>query len=185
MQFLSFGTQTLASTRTALGAWVAVAGVLAACSDRDHENGNTAMKGSVQHLNPDGLHKNPAYSQAVVVAGNAKTIYVGGQNAVDASGQVVGKGDLEAQSEHALRNVEIALAAGGAKLEHVVKWNVYIVHGQQPQPGFEAFRKVWGRRPNPPLVTVVFVAGLANPDFLVEIDAIAVVPESECRTSRC
>ena len=135
------------------------------------------MKGSVQYLNPDGLHKNPAYSQAVVVAGNAKTVYVGGQNAVNASGQIVGKGDLEAQTEQVLRNVETALAAGGAKLEHVVKWNVYIMQGQSVLPGFDAFRRAWGDRPNPPTVTVLFVAGLANPDFLVEIDAIAVVPE--------
>ena len=139
--------------------------------------GNTTMKGSVQHLNPDGLHKNPAYSQAVVVAGNAKNVYVGGQNAVDASGQVVGKGDLEAQTEQVLKNVETALAAGGAKLEHVVRWNVYIVQGQSVRPGFDAFRRAWGDRPNPPAVTVVFVAGLANPDFLVEIDATAVVPQ--------
>jgi enamine deaminase RidA (YjgF/YER057c/UK114 family) len=62
-------------------------------------------------------------------------------------------------------------------LEHVVKWNVYIVQGQSPQPGFEVFRRVWGDRPNPPTITVLFVGGLANPDFLVEIDAIAVVPQ--------
>jgi enamine deaminase RidA (YjgF/YER057c/UK114 family) len=53
--------------------------------------------GSVQHINPEGLHKNPAYSQAVVVSGAAKTVYVGGQNAVDASGAVVGKGDMKTQ----------------------------------------------------------------------------------------
>jgi enamine deaminase RidA (YjgF/YER057c/UK114 family) len=135
------------------------------------------MKGSVQHLNPDGLHKNPAFGQAVVVTGNAKTVYVGGQNAVDASGKIVGKGDLKAQSEQVLKNLEIALTAGGAKLEHVIKWNVYIVHGQSPLPGFEAFRQAWGDRPNPPTITVLFVAGLANPDFLVEIDAIAVIPQ--------
>jgi enamine deaminase RidA (YjgF/YER057c/UK114 family) len=165
----------MTSTRSALGAWVILAGVLAGCGDRDQEKGNIAMKGSVQHLNPDGLHKNPAYSQAFVVTGNVKTVYVGGQNALDASGKIVGKGDVKAQTEQVLRNVEMALAAGGAKLEHVVKWNVYIVQGQSPLPGFEAFRRAWGDRPNPPIVTVVFVAGLANPDFLVEIDAIAVV----------
>jgi|SRR5262245_12993817 len=167
----------MTSTRTALGAWVVLVGVLAGCDDRDQDKENTTMKGSVQYLNPDGLHKNPAYSQAVVVAGNAKTVYVGGQNAVNASGQIVGKGDLEAQTEQVLRNVETALAAGGAKLEHVVKWNVYIMQGQSVLPGFDAFRRAWGDRPNPPTVTVLFVAGLANPDFLVEIDAIAVVPE--------
>jgi enamine deaminase RidA (YjgF/YER057c/UK114 family) len=172
----SFGTQTMASTRAVLSASVVLAGLLAGCNNGGQEKGNP-MKGRVQHLNPDGLHKNPAYSQAVVVAGNIKTVYVGGQNAVDASGQVVGKGDLEAQTEQVLRNVETALAAGGAKLEHVVRWNVYIVQGQSVQPGFEAFRRAWGDRPNPPAVTVLFVAGLANPDFLVEIDAIAVVPQ--------
>ena len=52
------------------------------------------MNGNVQHLNPAGLHKNPAYTQAIVVSGNATTIYVGGQNAVDAAGNIVGKGDL-------------------------------------------------------------------------------------------
>jgi enamine deaminase RidA (YjgF/YER057c/UK114 family) len=135
------------------------------------------MKGSVQHLNPDGLHKNPGYSQAVVVPDNVKTFYVGGQNSVDAAGMIVGKGDIKAQTEQVLMNVQTAVAAGGAKLEHVVKWNVFIVQGQSLLPGFEAFQRAWGERPNPPTVTGVFVAGLAHPDFLVEIDAIAVVPQ--------
>jgi enamine deaminase RidA (YjgF/YER057c/UK114 family) len=165
------------STRTAFGACVVFAGVLAGCSNGDQKKWNTTMKGSVQRLNPDGLHKNPAYSQVGVVTGRVKTVYVGGQNAVEASGKIVGKGDIKAQSEQALKNVETALAAGGAKLEHVVKWNVYIVQGQAPLPGFEAFRRAWGDRPNPPTITVLFVAGLANPDFLVEIDAIAAVPQ--------
>jgi enamine deaminase RidA (YjgF/YER057c/UK114 family) len=134
------------------------------------------MHGSVQHLNPAGLHKSPAYTQAVVVSGNVTTIYVGGQNAVDASGNIVGKGDLRVQTEKALRNVETALAAAGAGLQHVVKWNVYVVHGQSAQAGFEAFQKLWGQRQNPPVISLLFVAGLAHPDFLVEIDAIAVVP---------
>lgn len=135
------------------------------------------MNGSVQYLNPDGLHKNPAFSQVVVASGNVKTIYVGGQDAVDASGNIVGKGDIKAQSEQALQNVQTALAAAGAKLEHVVKWNIYIVQGQPLLPGFEAFQRMWGNRPSPPAITGLFVAELAHPDFLVEIDAIAVVPQ--------
>jgi enamine deaminase RidA (YjgF/YER057c/UK114 family) len=70
------------------------------------------------------------------------------------------------------------LAAAGASIEQVIKWNIYVVHGQPLQPGFEVFQRVWGRRPNPPAITMVYVAGLANPDFLVELDAVAVVPES-------
>jgi enamine deaminase RidA (YjgF/YER057c/UK114 family) len=89
----------MTSTRPAVGAFVVLAGVLAGCSNADQRKGNTTMKGSVQHLNPDGLHKNPAYSQAVVVTGTVKTLYVGGQNAVDTSGKIVGKGDIKTQSE--------------------------------------------------------------------------------------
>jgi enamine deaminase RidA (YjgF/YER057c/UK114 family) len=138
---------------------------------------NEQASGRVQHLNPDGMHKNPAFTQAIVVSGAVRTVYVGGQDAVDASGAIVGKGDFAAQSEQALANIETALAAAGAGLEHVVKWGLYIVAGQDLRAGFAAFQRAWGGRPNPPTVTMAFVAGLAHPDFLVEIDAVAVVPE--------
>lgn len=137
---------------------------------------HSANPGPVQHLNPDGLSKNPAFTQAIAVTGAAKTIYIGGQDAVDASGKIVGKGDIKAQTEQVLENIQMALAAAGAGLEHVVKWNLCIVQGQPLQPGFEVFQRVWGRRPNPPTITMAYVAGLANPDFLLEIDAVAVLP---------
>jgi enamine deaminase RidA (YjgF/YER057c/UK114 family) len=134
--------------------------------------------GSVQHLSPEGLPNNPAFTNVVVVSGAVKTIYIGGQDAVDASGAIVGKGDLKAQTEQVFQNLQTALAAAGASLEHVIKWNIYIVQGQPLQAGFEVFQRVWGRRPHPPAITGLFVAGLANPDFLVEIDAVAVVPSA-------
>jgi enamine deaminase RidA (YjgF/YER057c/UK114 family) len=133
--------------------------------------------GQVQHLNPQGLHQNPAFSQVVTVSGAVKTVYVGGQNGVDATGTVVGKGDIAAQTEQVFRNLEIALAAGGASLEHVIKWTIYVVQGQPVGPGFAVFQRLWGTRPNPPVISVLYVAGLAHPDFLVELDAVAVVPE--------
>jgi enamine deaminase RidA (YjgF/YER057c/UK114 family) len=135
-----------------------------------------ANSGTVEHLNPDGLSKNPAFTQAIAVTGAAKTIYIGGQDSVDKSGKIVGKGDIKAQTEQVFENLQTALAAAGAGLEHVVKWNLYLVQGQPIQPGFEVFQRVWGRRPNPPTITMAYVAGLANPDFLLEIDAVAVVP---------
>ena len=134
-------------------------------------------EGLVQFMNPDDLTKNPAFSNVAVITGNVKTVYVGGQNAVDAAGNIVGKGDLGLQTEQVLRNLKVALAAGGAGPEHVVKWNVYIVQGQPIQEGFAAFQRVWGMPATPPLITGIFVAGLAHPDFLVEIDAVAIVPE--------
>jgi enamine deaminase RidA (YjgF/YER057c/UK114 family) len=161
---------------SALTVWVLL---ISGCTDE--KQGARSMSdptsGSVQHINPEGLHKNPAYSQAVVVSGAARTVYVGGQNAVDASGAVVGKGDMKTQAEQVINNVETALAAAGARLEHVIKWNVYVVNGQSLQPGFEVFQRAWGGRPNPPIVTVVYVSGLAQPDYLLEIEAVAVAPK--------
>ena len=133
--------------------------------------------GRVEYMNPDTLNKNPAFTNVVVVSGPVRTIYVGGQDAVTASGEIVGKGDLAAQTAQILSNVQAALAAGGAKLEHVVKWNLYVLQGQPLQKGFEVFRRVWGDRPNPPAISGMFVSALAHPDFLAEMDAIAVVPE--------
>ena len=132
--------------------------------------------GQVQYVNPDALNKNPAFTNVIVVTGSVKTVYVGGQDAVDASGTIIGKGDLKAQTEQVLKNVKAALAACGAQLEHIIKWNLYVVQGQPLRAGFEGFQRVWGNRPNPPAISVLFVSGLANPDFLVEMDAIAVVP---------
>ena len=100
-----------------------------------------------------------------------------GQDAVTADGTIVGKGDLAAQTTQILTNIETALAAVGAGLEHVIKWNVLVVEGQPIEAGFGAFRAFWGTRSTPPpLITAAFVAGLGHPDWLAEIDAIAVVP---------
>lgn len=131
----------------------------------------------VQHLNTDSLNKNPAFTNVITVTGPVKTIYVGGQDAVDASGEIVGKGDFKAQTEQILQNPQAPLAAGGAQLEHLIKLNIYVVQGQALQVGFEVFQRVWGNRPNPPAISVMFVSGLAHPDFLTEMDAIAVVPQ--------
>ena len=125
---------------------------------------------------PGGAAKNPAFSNVVVVEGPVRTVHVGGQNAVDASGNIVGKGDVAAQTEQVLANVRAALAAGGAEPEHGIKWNLFLVEGVSLQEGFSAFQRAWVDTPNPPAITAAFVAGLANPDFLVEMDAIAVVP---------
>ena len=55
---------------------------------------NTSTQGQVQHINPEGLSKNPAFTQVVTVTGPVKTIYIGGQDAVGASGTIIGKGPI-------------------------------------------------------------------------------------------
>lgn len=133
-------------------------------------------QGHVKFLNPEGLNKNPAFSNVAVVSGDVRTIYIGGQDAIDAQGQIVGIGDLAAQTEQVLRNLRTALTAAGAGPEHVVKWNVLVVEGQDFATGFAAFQRVWGVPTDSPVITAAVVKGLAHPDFLVEMDAIAIVP---------
>jgi enamine deaminase RidA (YjgF/YER057c/UK114 family) len=136
------------------------------------------QSGRVELLSPDGLVKNPAFSNVAVVSGPVRTIYVGGQDAVTADGEIVGKGDLAEQTTQVLANIRTALAAADAGPEHVVKWNLFIVEGQDVRQGFEAFQRAWGDRSTPPpLITAAFVSALAHPDFLVEMDAMAIVPE--------
>ncbi len=84
---------------------------------------------------------------------------------------------MATQTEQVLRNLRTALEAGGAGPEHIIKWNLYVVEGQPLQAGFAAFQNAWPQTPNPPAITGVFVSGLAHPDFLVEMDAVAVVPQ--------
>jgi enamine deaminase RidA (YjgF/YER057c/UK114 family) len=156
-----------------------------ACGTASGTNGATTTRetsmatSTVQHLNPDGLARNPAFSQVITTSGAHRVVYVGGQDAVDAEGKIVGEGDLGAQAEQVFRNLERALGAAGASLENIVKWNLYVVQGQPLQPGLAVFQRVWGRRPNPPVITMAYVAGLARPGLLLEIDAIAVVPEAD------
>jgi enamine deaminase RidA (YjgF/YER057c/UK114 family) len=143
----------------------------------DFPNSSVGGAGSVRYINPDSLNNNPAFTNVVVVEGNVRTVHIGGQDAVNASGEIVGKGDLVAQVEQVLANLRAALAAGGARPEHIIKWTIYVVEGQSLQAGFAAFQNAWPQTPNPPAITGVFVSPLAHPDFLVEMDAVAVVPQ--------
>ncbi len=141
-------------------------------------NERAAQRGRVELLSPDGLVQSPAFSNVAVVSGPVRTIYVGGQDAVDAEGKVVGEGDLAAQTAQVLTNIKTALAAAGAGPEHVVKWNLFVVEGQDITAGYAAFQTAWGKQSTPPpVITAAFVKSLARPEYLVEMDAIAVVPE--------
>jgi enamine deaminase RidA (YjgF/YER057c/UK114 family) len=131
---------------------------------------------AVQYLNPDALPRNPAFTQAVAVTEPVRTVYIGMQNAVDASRTIIGRGDIAAQTEQVLKNVQACLEAAGARPEHLVLWNIYVAQGQPIQPAFEVGQRWWGNRPNPPANSVIFVPGFTPPDFLIGIDAIAVVP---------
>lgn len=132
---------------------------------------------NVSYVNPDNLMKPQGFTQVVSVGCLNKTIYIGGQNSVDKDGNIIGKDNIKHQAEQILFNIEEALKSVDAELENIIKWNVYVKQGQDPMSAFEVFQRKWGNRPNPPAVTVIYVAGLAYSDYLMEMDAIAVVPE--------
>ena len=131
----------------------------------------------IEYINPDGLMKNPAFTQAVAISGRVRTVLIGAQNAVDGGGSIVGKGDIGAQTEQVLKNIDACLAAAGARKEHIVSWSIYLLAGQDMRAAFGAGMRWWGDRPNPPLNNVMFVAGFPNPDFLISIEAMAVVAD--------
>jgi enamine deaminase RidA (YjgF/YER057c/UK114 family) len=135
------------------------------------------MNDKIQHINPDGLSKNPAFSQIVMTQGSGKTIYIGGQNAVNEKREIVGKDDISEQTEQVMKNVQLALSACGATFDNLVKLSIYVVQGQNLYGAFQASQKFFSNLQNPPAISVLIVAGLANPDFLVEIDATAFIPE--------
>jgi len=128
----------------------------------------------IEHHNPAALHRNPAFSQVVTVRGMDAMVFVGGQNAVDAAGNIVGE-TLGEQTEQALRNVLAALASVKASQEHVVRLAIYLVQGHDAREAFGAAQRIWGMHPT--AITVLMVAALANPRFLVEIEATAAVRE--------
>jgi enamine deaminase RidA (YjgF/YER057c/UK114 family) len=131
---------------------------------------------NIDYINPDTMLRPRGYSHAISITGSHRTIYIGGQNAIDEKGILIGKGSLKKQTEQVLINIQKILEKSDAKLENVVKFNIYLVEGQNPQDGFEVFQKMWGEKRNYPIVTVLFVAGLGNQDWLVEIDGLAIVP---------
>lgn len=129
---------------------------------------------TITRINPESLHTNPAFSQAVKVAAGAGLVFVGGQNGVDGSGQLVGP-DLASQTRQAVANLKTCLDAAGARPEDVVKWSILVQAGESLEVGFAAFGEAWGTISNPPAITFAFVAALGVPGVLVEIEAVAAV----------
>lgn len=129
----------------------------------------------LEHPRPAGLLHNAGFSQ-VVVASGARMVFTAGQVSIDEHGALVGADDLAAQTAQAMRNVGLALAAANASYADIVKLTTYVV-GYAPE-----LRAVIGkaRAPffaggAPPASTLVGVSALALPEWLVEIEAIAVV----------
>jgi enamine deaminase RidA (YjgF/YER057c/UK114 family) len=126
--------------------------------------------GAVRFVKSENLPPSPGYSQAVEIR-RGRIIYVAGQVALDRSGKVLGEGDMRAQAQ-----LKAALEASGAKFEDVIKLNYYFSDITQLSVVREV-RDQFINTANPPASTAVEVKRLFREPFLIEVEAIAVVPE--------
>ncbi len=133
----------------------------------------------IELLNPPALPQ-PEHYRQVAVATGTRTVYLAGQVARDADGTPVGPGDLAAQVEQAYLNVAAALAAVGGSFDDVAKLTVYVVDWSEDKlaalgAGVGRAAERLGVDPRRP-ITLLSVSALGEPDLLVEVDAIAVLP---------
>ena len=127
------------------------------------------------YLNPKELGAAPKfYTHAVIAAGAGKLVYVSGQVSWDASGKVVGKGDMRAQSEQVFSNVTAILKGAGADWGDVIKMNGYMVGMDAAR--VDAYREIRGKylvSGKLPASTLVGVECLVHPDLLLEVEVVA------------
>ena len=127
----------------------------------------------IQLLRPVGLVASPAFSHVAIVPPGATTVYVGGQNAVDEQGKLVGGADVSAQTQQVMANLVTALEAAGAGVEDLVSVLVVLVEGVDLNAAYAAAAGALGAAKAPPLVSAAIVSGLGVPGALVEVSAIA------------
>lgn len=139
--------------------------------------GYLSLSAQNQFLKPDGLAPANGYTH-VVVAKPGKLVFIAGQVANDKQGKLVGKDDLKVQATQVFENLKSALAASGATFNDVVKINWYI-KSYKPEllPILRDVRNMYINKSAPPASTLVGVASLFQEDYLLEVEAVAVIPE--------
>ena len=124
------------------------------------------------YVRPDGMPPVNGYSHAVEFEG--RLLVISGQVPLDADGRLVGQGDPQAQVRQVFRNLEAALAAAGATMDHVVKLTVFLTD-MADLAAFRTVRDEYISADKPPASSLVRVSGLVHPEFRVEIEALAAI----------
>jgi len=125
----------------------------------------------IEHVNPPSMAASPAFSQGTI-APAGRTLYVGGQDGIDASGAVAD--GIVAQTAQAIANVRAVLEAAGATPDDVVKLTIHLADSVDAAEAYRAAVGAWGVHRT--AVTVLFVSRVGPPGALVEVDAIAALP---------
>ena len=131
-----------------------------------------------EKIQPQGMHVvmragQPAYTHVVTVSGTGKMIFGAGQLERDANGHLVGKGDMRAQIQQVGENIKTGLEAAGATLADIVKTNTFVTNYEEYSKHGDMRARYFG--PATPTSTTVQITRLADPDAMVEIEAIAVI----------
>ena len=123
-------------------------------------------------VSPKGMAKATGYAYAIKKSGTP--VFISGQVALDANGNVVGEGDVAAQVEQVFQNLKSVVEGCGGSFADIVKINIYATSPAQ-RPAIAAARERWFPDGQYPASTYVVVAALAAPVFLVEIEAVAMI----------
>jgi enamine deaminase RidA (YjgF/YER057c/UK114 family) len=131
---------------------------------------------TLELINPEGLPIPPTYTHVVVATGS-RLVFIAGQEPEDEHGNVIGPGDLAVQARQVFNNVGRALAAVGARPEQVTKITIFVVgYRREHLPAIEAGRlALFGD--HKPADTLVGVEALSHPDYVIEVEAIAVMDD--------
>jgi enamine deaminase RidA (YjgF/YER057c/UK114 family) len=127
----------------------------------------------LRHINPPSLAKPTGYTH-VVVAPDGRTVYIAGQVALDSTGELVGSRDFTRQAEQVIQNLQRALASVGGTLDDVAKTTTFITDLKH-LPALRDVRSRYLNPKRPPASTLLVVSSLARPEFLIEVEAIAVL----------
>ena len=127
-------------------------------------------------VNPGGLPEIDAYRQVSIATGS-KLVFIAGQEPEDEHGKLIGRADLAQQAHQVFSNVGRALSAAGARPEQVTKITIFVVdYRREHLPAIEAARlALFGG--HQPADTLVGVEALSHPDYLIEVEAIAVIDD--------
>ena len=128
----------------------------------------------IHFVNPETVHETTGYSHAGYFDGPGRAVYISGQVARNLKGETVGVGNLEEQTRQAYQNISNILGSLGGNMENVIKLNIYTTKLDQIS-AIHKVRDEFFAGKEKPCSTLVGVTGLASPDFLIEIEAVAVI----------
>lgn len=129
-----------------------------------------------EFINPEGVYKHPAFTRVVTVTGPMKLVFVAGQTPSDENYQPVAVGDYRGQYLKVMENLDLALKAAGAGWNDVVYKRVYMIDVDEYRKLIydPSLPQYWDPE-RPPPSTLIGVTRLSNPDFLIEMDLLAIV----------